>query len=124
MRRRPCWRWDVALAGLVVRYERDDGDAEVLAVAFVVAKEEEFVAFDGAAERGAEVVALELGDAGAVEVVAGVEEAVAGELEEVAVELVGAIGGDDGDLCAVTLAVGGGVGVGDDVELVDAVDAE
>ena len=104
--------------------EGDVGDAEVLAVAFVVGEEEELVVPDGAAERGAEVVALELGDAGLVEVVAGVEEAVAEELVGGAVELVGAGGGDDGDLRAFALAVGGGVGVGDDVELADGVDAE
>jgi hypothetical protein len=40
------------------------------------------------------------------------------------VEGVGAAGGDDGDLGALALAVGGGVGVGDDVELADGVDAE
>ena len=111
-------------AGGGVGDEGDEGLAEVLAVAFVVGEEEELVLAEGATEGGAEVVALELGDAGAVEVVAGVEVAVAEELVDGAVEGVGAAGGDDGDLRAVALAVGGGVGVGDDVELADAVDAE
>ncbi len=39
-------------------------------------------------------------------------------------KVVGSGGGDDGDLRAVAFAVGGGVGVGHDVELADAVDAE
>ena len=111
-------------AGGCVGDEGDEGLAEVLAVAFVVGEEEELVLLDGAAERRAEVVALELGDAGAVEVVARVEEAVAEELVDGAVELVGAAGGGDGYLRAVALAVGGGVGVGDDVELANAIDAE
>ena len=42
--------------------ERDVAEAEVLAVAFVVAEEEELVLADGAAERSAEVVALEAGE--------------------------------------------------------------
>ena len=119
------WTLATALAREVASGTRVTiGIAEVLAVAFVVGEEEELVLADGAAEGCAEVVALELGDAGGVEVVAGVEEGVAEELVGGAVELVGAAGGDDGDLRALALAVGGGVGVGDDVELADGVDAE
>ena len=115
---------EIAETGLVIRNEGDVGDAEILAVAFVVGEEKELVFFDRTTEGGAVVVALELGDAGLVEVVAGVEEAVAKELVDVTVELVGAGGGDDGDLRAIALAVGSGVGVGDDVEFANAVDAE
>ena len=111
-------------ARVVVGDEGDVGDAEVLAVALIVGEEEELVLADGAAEGGAEVVALELRDAGGIEVVAGVEEGVAQELIRGTVEVVGAAGGDDGDLCALALAVGCGVGVGDDVELADGLYAE
>ena len=72
----------------VVGDEGDVGEAEVLAVALVVGEEEELVLADGAAEGGAEVVALELGDVGLVEVVAGVEGGVAEELVCGAVEVI------------------------------------
>jgi hypothetical protein len=66
--------------GVVVGLQRNVGHAEVLAIALVVAEEEELVLADGPAQRCAEVVALELGDARGIEVVARVEERVAQEL--------------------------------------------
>ena len=58
-------------AGVIVGDEGDVGDAEVLYVTFVVTEEEELVTLDGAAEGAAVVVALEVWDAGLVEVVCG-----------------------------------------------------
>ncbi len=72
----------------VVGDEGDIGEAEVLAVALVVGEEEELVLLDGAAERAAEVVALELGNLCLVEVVARVEGGVAEELVCGAVEVI------------------------------------
>ena len=70
----------------------------------IVAEEKKLVALDGTAQRGAEVVALELGNAGEVEIVAGIEEAVADELVNVTVKLVASGGRNDGDLGAVAAA--------------------
>ena len=116
--------WDLAQARLIVRHQGNDGLAQVLAIAFIVAEEEELVLLDGPAQRRAEVVALKLGNAGAVEVVASIKEAVAEELIHTAVERVGAAGGGDGYLGSVALAVRGRVRVGDDIELVNAIDPE
>ena len=100
------------------------GYAQVLAIALIVGEEEEFVLLDRAAQRCAEVIALELRNARGVKVVARVEVRVAQELIGRAVNSVGPRSGDDGDLCAGPLAVRCGVGVGDDVELAHRLYAE
>ena len=100
-----------ALPGLGVWNEGNVRQAEVLPIAFVVAEQEAAVVADGAAKRAAVVVALEVGDAGLVEVVAGVEEGVAEELVGRAVQSICAGRGYDGDLRSFALAVVGAVGV-------------
>ena len=82
-------------AGVVVGDEGDVRDAQILSVTLVVTEEEKLVLLERATERAAVVVALEVGDAGLVEVVAGVEEGVAEELVGGAVDLVCAGGGYD-----------------------------
>src|SRR6202035_1026177 len=104
--------------------ERDVAKTEILSVTLIVTKKEDLVAADGAAERAAEVVALELGDLLLIEVVACIERAVAQEFVGGAMQLIGAASGDDADLRALAFAEGGGVGVAGDVELAHGIDAE
>ena len=69
-------------------------------------------------------MALEVGNTGLVKVIASVEEAVAQELVRGSVERVRAGGRHDGNLCALALAVTCRVGIRDDVELADGIDAK
>ena len=71
---------EITLARVRIGDEGDVAEAEVLSVTFIVAEEEDLVATDGAAERAAEIVALELGNLLLVEVVAGIERASCGEI--------------------------------------------
>ena len=111
-------------AGSGVRHEGEIAETELLAEAFVVAEEKRFVLLDRAAERTAEHVALERRNRAVVEVVAGIERAIAQEFVGVAVKLVGAGGGDDVDLRAGTLAVGGAVAIADHGKFAHGIDAK
>ena len=85
-----------ALARIGVGNESDIAEAEVLAVTFVVAEEEELVLRRmGPPREPPKLLRWNSGMLLLVEVVAGVEGAVAEELVGRAVELVGAAGGDD-----------------------------
>src|ERR1019366_321979 len=70
------------------------------------------------------LVAAERRDGGLVEEIAGVERAVAQEFKNRAVERVGSGARDDADLRSGALSIFGGVGIGEDVELADGVDAQ
>src|SRR5579884_2079341 len=112
------------LAGSVVGHKRHIAQAEMLAKAFVVAENEKLVFLDGAAERGAEFVALELGDIALVEEIARVQIAVAEEFINTAVKLVCSGSRDDTDLRAGALAVLGAIGIRNYIELAYGIDAE
>src|SRR5580698_6507052 len=88
------------------RHKRDRRLVQVLHKTFVVQEEEGFVFLDWAAERAAELVALERrGNADRVEVVSSVQRAVTEEFVDVSVPLIAARLGDDVDLSAGMLAV-------------------
>src|SRR6185312_11868608 len=95
------------------------GDVCVETEVFGGSEEKSFVAVDGAAECGAEIVLHEdrLGD----EVIGRVKGLVAGEVEEVSVQVVGAGLGDDVDEAAAGIAVLGQELVGHHLELRDGV---
>ena len=93
------------MASQCIRNQRDVGDAEVLAIALVVAKEEDAVDTQRAAEGGAVVVSLKVGEAGLVEVVARIEEGVAKKLVRGAVKLISARRRNNRDLGPLALAV-------------------
>jgi hypothetical protein len=112
------------LARGLVRNDRRDGLAEPLAQALVAEEEEALVLAQRPRERGAELVAAEVGLLVGIEEVAGVERVVAVVLVEAAVPGVLARLRDHVDLAAGVAAELGRVGVGLDAELAHRLGAE
>ena len=96
------------------------GNAFTDAIAFIGAEDEGFVFFDGAAESGAKLILLVIGNDG-IEEAFGVEDFIAEEFVEVAVNLIGSGFGDDVDDRARVAAVFRVEGIGEDTKFVDGI---
>src|SRR4029077_9058459 len=94
-----------------VRHERNVTQSQGLAKSFIIREQERLVLPDRAAQRTAENVALKVGNLRLIEKIPGVQRAIPQELVSIAMNLIGAGGGHDIDLCSGALAVLGAVRV-------------